>query len=242
VLRANSVPDALVGITLNLASIEGNTDSQEDSAAAKRMDATANRWFLDPIFRGRYPERLPMNASLDLVPIRDGDLEQISVPIDFLGVNNYFRTVVKAGPTGDGSDDQMVKPEFAEYTTMGWEVYPDGLYNLLTRLQRDYQPPAMYITENGAAFKDTPDEDGKVHDPRRENYLRLYLRAAHRAVADGVKLQGYFAWSLLDNFEWAHGYAQRFGITYVDYPTQRRVIKSSGRWYARAIAANGPID
>jgi beta-glucosidase len=242
VLRANSDPSAAIGITLNLNSVEENTGSEEDRAAAYREHAVTNRWFLDPLFRGRYPEITPQNAPMEMVPIRDGDLEQIRAPIDFLGVNNYFRTVVKAGPTGDGSDDQVLKPEFAEYTTMGWEVFPDGFYNLLTRLQRDYQPPALYVTENGAAFADTVGDDGKVHDPRREHYIREYLRAAHRAIADGVNLQGYFVWSLLDNFEWAYGYSQRFGITYVDYPTQQRIIKNSGRWYARAIAANGPVD
>jgi len=242
VIRANSAPGAKVGITLNLTPAHPAADNDADRAAADRHDRDSNRWFLDPLFHGHYPEGLYNGQGGTLLPIQNGDLETIRVPIDFLGVNNYSRTVVKAGPNGDGSDDEITHPEGAEYTAMDWEVSPDALHGLLVRVQRDYQPPALYITENGAAFDDSLGEDDQVHDPRRVAYYRAYLRACHQAIGEGTALKGYFAWSLLDNFEWAEGYGKRFGIAYVDYPTQRRIIKNSGRWYARAIAANGPAD
>jgi beta-glucosidase len=244
VLRANSKPEARVGITLNLDHVDPASDSAADRAAAARQDRFLNRWFLDPIFRAAYPEELlRFFASRGVIPpVEPGDLERMAVPIDFLGVNNYFRSLMQAGPSGDGSDDRHVKPESSSYTAMDWEIWPDGLRQLLVRLQRDYAPPALYVTENGAAFDDTPTPDGQVHDWPRVAYLRDHLRACRQAIAEGASLRGYFVWSLLDNFEWAEGYAKRFGITYVDYPTQGRVIKDSGRYYARVIRANGPLD
>ena len=242
VIRANSALGAKVGITLNLTPAHPAADNDADRAAADRHDRDSNRWFLDPLFHGRYPEDLYNGqGGAALLPVQNGDLETIKVPIDFLGLNNYSRLVVKAGPNGDGSDDEITHPEGSEYTAMGWEVSPDALRGLLVRVQRDYQPPAIYITENGAAFDDSLDDD-QAHDPRRVAYYQAYLRACHQAIGEGAALKGYFAWSLLDNFEWAEGYGKRFGITYVDYPTQRRIIKDSGRWYARAIIANGPTD
>jgi beta-glucosidase len=243
-LRANSKPEARVGITLNLNHVDPASDSEADRAAAAREDRFLNRWFLDPIFRAAYPpELLAFFASQGVTPpVEQGDLERIAVPIDFLGVNNYFRSVMQAGPSGDGTDDRHIKPESSSYTAMDWEIWPDGLRRLLVRLQRDYAPPALYITENGAAFDDTLTPDGQVHDAPRVVYLRDHLRACRQAILEGAALRGYFVWSLLDNFEWAEGYAKRFGITYVDYPTQRRVIKDSGRYYARVIRANGPVD
>jgi beta-glucosidase len=164
----------------------------------------------------------------------------ISTPIDFLGINNYHRMVIKAGRKEDGSEDRQVKSKGSEYTATDWEVSPDGLHDLLVRLHKDYRPSALHVTENGAAFDDKVDRDGQVHDPRRVAYYHAYISAACRATAEGVPLKGYFAWSLMDNFEWAEGYSKRFGIIYVDYKTQRRTIKDSGRWYASTIKANGP--
>jgi beta-glucosidase len=135
-----------------------------------------------------------------------------------------------------------VKPTGAEYTAMGWEVYPQGLYNLLVRLHKDYAIPELYITESGAAFVDTVTEDGRVHDERRVHYLREHFLQAHAAMTEGVPLKGYFVWSLLDNFEWAHGYTKRFGIIYINYPTQQRIIKDSGRWYQNVLATNGTVQ
>ena len=245
VLRAHGTSETQVGITLNLNHVDPASESAADRAAADRMDQRLNRWFLDPVFRGEYPtEALADYAALGAVPpVHDGDLARIAAPIDFLGVNNYFRSLVQGGPKGDGTDDiHDVKVPGAHYTAMGWEVYPDGLRQLLTRLHRDYQPTALYITENGAAYDDVLTAEGAVHDPERVAYLRDHLRSAREAITEGAPLRGYFVWSLLDNFEWAQGYAKRFGVIYVDYPTQRRVIKDSGRYYAGVIRANGPVE
>jgi beta-glucosidase len=245
VFRAHGTPETQVGITLNLNHVDSASDSAPDRAAAQRMDSGLNRWFLDPVFRGEYPaDALADFAALGAKPpIQDGDLARIAVPIDFLGVNNYFRSLIQAGPKGDGTDDiHNVKAPGAHYTAMGWEVYPDGLRKLLVRLHHDYQPAALYITENGAAYDDVLTAEDTVHDPERVAYLRDHLRAARQAIAEGAPLRGYFVWSLLDNFEWAQGYAKRFGVIYVDYPTQRRIMKDSGRYYAEVIRANGPVE
>jgi beta-glucosidase len=229
-----AAPDAQVGIVLNLAHAYPASDSPEDEAAAWRVDGEGNRWFLDPIFRGSYPaDLLDRNDALEPV-LQDGDLETISAPIDFLGVNNYFRFVVGAGPNGP----QFVANPEAQHTDMGWEVHPDGLYKLLVRVASDYAPPAIYVTENGAAFGDVRVHDGAVHDPERTAYLETYIDAVGRAAAEGAPVKGYFVWSFLDNFEWGHGYSKRFGIVYIDYPTLERVPKDSFYWYRDLIAAN----
>ena len=168
-----------------------------------------------------------------LPTIEDGDLEAISAPIDFLGVNYYRRHVVKAGANGSGPT--VVEAEGGEHTVVGWEVYPDGLYELLVRLHEDYDPPPLYVTENGAAFGDTR-RNGTVDDPERASYLERHLAAVARAIAAGVPVDGYFVWSLLDNFEWARGYTPRFGLVYVDYGTLERVPKQSYHWYRDFIA------
>ncbi|NOZ26964.1 MAG: beta-glucosidase [Chloroflexi bacterium] len=237
-LRDAGDADTQVGITLNLSPAHAASESEADQAAARRQDGFQNRWFLDPLFRGAYPPDM-LELYGDLAPqVAPGDMARIQAPLDFLGVNYYTRSVVKDAPDAEIPKTQAVKPEGPEYTEMGWEVYPEGLYELLTRLQRDYDPPALYITENGCAFPDEVNEQGQVDDERREAYLREHFIQAHRAIQDGVKLRGYFVWSLLDNFEWALGYSKRFGIVYVDYPTQRRIIKRSGRWYSKVIARN----
>jgi beta-glucosidase len=229
-----AAPDAQVGIVLNLAHAYPASDSPEDEAAAWRVDGEGNRWFLDPIFRGSYPADL-LDRNDALAPVlQDGDLETISAPIDFLGVNNYFRFVVGAGPNGP----QFVANPEAQHTDMGWEVHPDGLYKLLVRVANDYAPPAIYVTENGAAFGDVRVHDGAVHDPERTAYLETYIDAVGRAAAEGAPVKGYFVWSFLDNFEWGHGYSKRFGIVYIDYPTLERVPKDSFYWYRDLIAAN----
>jgi beta-glucosidase len=229
-----AAPDAQVGIVLNLAHAYPASDSPEDEAAAWRVDGEGNRWFLDPIFRGSYPADLLDRNELLAPVLQDGDLETISVPIDFLGVNNYFRFVVGAGPNGP----QFVANPEAQHTDMGWEVHPDGLYKLLARVANDYAPPAIYVTENGAAFGDVRVHDGAVHDPERTAYLDTYIDAVGRAAAEGAPVKGYFVWSFLDNFEWGHGYSKRFGIVYIDYPTLERVPKDSFYWYRDLIAAN----
>lgn len=225
-------PDAQVGITLNLAQSYPLSDSPEDEAAAWQVDGQGNRWFLDPLFRGSYPaDLLERNALVEPVN-QDGDLNAIAAPIDFLGINNYFRFIVSSGANGP----QMERHPEHQHTDMGWEVYPDGLYELLVRVARDYEPSAMYITENGAAFGDVRVHNGRVHDPERTNYIQSHIAAVGRAAAAGAPLKGYFVWSLLDNFEWAFGYSKRFGIVYIDYPTLERVPKDSFYWYRDFIA------
>ena len=171
------------------------------------------------------------------------------MPLDVLGVNYYTRHVVRAtgsaAPTSGraaawvGSEHVEAVGRSLPRTEMGWEIDPQGLYDVLTTVHREYGRIPLYVTENGAAFADAPGPDGTVADPQRVAYLDSHFRAAHRAIADGVDLRGYFVWSLLDNFEWAWGYSKRFGLVYVDYPTQRRIPKSSARWFAEVARGNG---
>jgi beta-glucosidase len=243
-IRSNCPSRMRVGITLNLNHVDPATLAVADLAAAHREDLRMNRWFLDPVFRGQYPsEAVELYARQGVrAPIAEGDLECIAAPIDFLGINNYFRSVVKAGPKGDGIDDVTVIPPHASLTAMDWEVWPDGMRELLLRLNRDYQPACMYVTENGAAYDDVVTPDGQIHDVERTAYIRDHLRAVHQAIAGGAPVAGYFVWSLLDNFEWAEGYSKRFGIVYVDYSTQQRIRKDSSLYYSRVVGQNAPID
>jgi beta-glucosidase len=233
ILRRNS-PASEVGITLNLDNPYAASESPDDIAATRWVDGLHNRWFLDPLFLGSYPEDM-LEAWAEIMPeVRAGDLELIATPIDFLGVNNYTSPLVAADDSGGRS--QIVRRADVDRTDMGWEVVPEGLEDLLLRLHRDYAPPAIYVTENGAAYSDIRGHDGSVHDPERQAYLGAYLASAARAVAEGVPLRGYFAWSLLDNFEWAWGYWKRFGLIYIDYATLERVPKGSFYWYRDFIA------
>ena len=233
VLRRES-PGADVGLTLDLVPAHPLTDTPADREAALHSDGFRNRWFLDAVLRGEYPaDMVERNASI-LPAIADGDMRTIATPLDFLGVNYYTRSIVRADPSG--ARPIVVEPEGVERTTMGWEVYPDGLHELLVRLRDDYTIPPLFITENGAAFPDDR-RNGSVDDPDRISYLAGHLDAVARAVEDGVPVHGYFVWSLLDNFEWAFGYSQRFGIVYIDYETLERVPKASYAWYRDFIAA-----
>lgn len=239
VLRENGDTATRVGITLNLSPVHSASDRPADEEAARRYDGFLNRWFLDPLFRRRYPEDMLEMLGSVLPDGYEEDLETIAVPMDFLGVNNYTRTVIADDPDSVVVETREVKPTGRPYTEMGWEVYPEGLYEILTRVHRDYAPPCIYVTENGAAFADRVDADGRVHDAQRMDFLREYIVQAHRALEEGVPLAGYFVWTLLDNFEWAYGYSKRFGIVYVDFATQERIVKDSGIWYRGVIAENG---
>jgi beta-glucosidase len=222
-----------VGIALNLAPVHAAGPGADHAEAAARMDGHLNRWFLDPLLRGRYPDDMLALYERRYGPLRearDGDLEAIGAPMDFLGVNYYSPQRVFAAPRG-GPLELDHAPAAPPITAMGWEVDPGGLHDLLLRLRRDYGPLPVYITENGASFDDPPATDGLVEDPQRTAYLRGHLEALARAVADGVDVRRYCVWSLLDNFEWEHGYDKRFGIVHVEYETQRRVPKRSGLWY-----------
>jgi beta-glucosidase len=225
-------PRAEVGVTVDLEYVEPASESAADLEAAVLFDGYRNRWFLDPLFRGEYPADLVAWFGEDVPDVRDGDLDAISAPVDFLGLNYYQRTHVEAGP---GGRPVAVRVPGAERTDMGWEVYPAGLHELLVRVHRDYGPRRVFVTENGAAYDDVRDGDGAVRDPERIGYLSRHTEAVAAALADGVPVAGYFVWSLHDNFEWAHGYAKRFGLVFVDYPTLERVPKDSFRWYRELI-------
>jgi beta-glucosidase len=238
VLRANSRrADAEFGITLSTTYAEPGDDSQQAQEAAVMVDGFNNRLFMDPLFKGRYPAAIGHLIDPHL-PIESGDMEKISAKMDFLGINYYFRTLALAVDDLTPSKVKARKVAGAQYTEMGWEVHPEGFYNLLKLVHEDYNPPKILITENGAAFADKLEEGQggpAVHDPDRLNYLRDHFEAALKASREGVPVKGYFVWSFLDNFEWAYGFSKRFGIVYVDYPTQRRIVKDSGRWYQRFL-------
>ena len=236
-----------IGLVCNLYPIqphraEGVSYPEEDMAAAVRlMDGYTNRWWLDPIYKARYPQDI-WDDRKHLPVVKDGDLAVIGARPDFMGVNYYHRSVVRPvrreGKVtyGGVSAKELGRP----YTTMGWEIYPEGLHELLTRLKADYADPDIYVTENGMAMEDAVAPDGRVHDDYRTDYLRRHFEQAARCLADGVKLKGYFIWTLMDNFEWESGWGQRFGLIYTDYKTLDRTIKDSGLWYRDFIAAQKP--
>ena len=239
--RESARGDEQIGITLNLAPIQPNSDSPADREAAHRSDGFMNRWYLDPIFRGSYPEDMvEIFSRLFEMPLQEEeDAKIIAEPIDFLGINNYTRMLVEATGSADDFMVNPINPPDREYTEMGWEVYPEGLSELLIRVNRDYGPIPLYVTENGAAFPDQLNARGEVDDPRRINYLQTYLYESWKAMEKGVPLKGYFVWTLLDNFEWAFGYSKRFGLVYVDFENQKRYLKNSAHWYKEVISRNG---
>jgi beta-glucosidase len=250
VLRSHS-PGCEVGITLNLSPVHAASGSPADADARRRYDGYLNRWFLDPIFRGEYPADIVRDYTMaEFLPergaafIRPGDLRQMAAPTDFLGVNYYNRAVVRDVNVTDRDNLARVAHvrQPGPATDIGWEVYPRGMLEMLLRVHLEYGPAKIYVTENGASYADGPDASGRIADKKRVDFFRDHLLATHRAISLGVPVAGYFAWSLMDNFEWAHGYTQRFGITWVDYATQKRTPKESALWYRRVIAENGLED
>lgn len=231
ILRAN-VPQAQVGIVLDMNMPEPATRAPEDIAAAERFAGFQNRWYLDPLFKGCYPSDMVALYGEAVPDIHLDDMAQISVPIDYLGVNFYRRSVIAAGNEVPPVNYQRISPP-GEYTAMGWEVSPQGIYDILQFVHDHYRVPKLYITENGAAFPDEIGANGQVQDDARVRYLEQHFIQLHRAIQSGIPLQGYFVWSLMDNFEWAYGYSKRFGLIYVDYPTQKRIIKNSGHFLAQ---------
>ena len=235
-LRA-TVPDSVVGITQVSMPAYPATDSDADRAAARRFDGFVNRWYWEPPLLGQYPADILERLGPMAPTIESGDLERIAPPIDFFGHNSYTRAVVRDDPASMLIGATQIDTHNPK-TEMGWEIYPDHLYDALTRITRDYGALDIYITENGAAFRDAV-VNRRVNDPQRIDYLHTHLAACHRAIQDGVKLRGYFCWSLLDNFEWAYGYSKRFGLIHVDYASQRRIVKDSGRFFGDAARRNG---
>jgi beta-glucosidase len=242
IIRAN-VAGGKVGPVFDLNVAEPASASAADKAAAQRFDGAQNRWFLDAVFKGQYPaDLMELYARHNLLPeIREGDLKAISAPVDFLGVNIYRRSVMQAGHDLPPLNFQRVSPP-GQYTAVNYEVWPQSMYDILHYVQRNYGPPAIYISENGAAFEnDRVEADGRVIDLERSAYMVSYLEQAARAAAEGVPLKGYFAWTLMDNFEWACGYRTRFGLVHVDFKTQARHIKESGRLFGEIALQGGRL-
>ncbi len=241
-IRSYTSPQARAGITLNLTPVSAADDRAETLQGVEQMDVLYNRWFLDPLFRGQYPGSLFTNLAVSPPSLEDADMALIATKLDFVGINYYFRLLLRARR---GNAQQALAPAYeqvvpvpgASYTEMAWEIYPQGLGECLLRVQREYAPALMLVTENGAAFADQWDGKNAVRDERRVQYLREHIAMLEHASRQGVPVGGYFVWSLLDNFEWTDGYSKRFGLVYVDYATQRRLIKESGRWYAAFIQA-----
>jgi beta-glucosidase len=233
-----AVPGARVGLVNVHHTCEPASDRPEDIEATARFDGHVNRWWLDPIHGRGFPADMQRVYGVDL-PEQPGDLATIATPLDFLGANYYSPTVIADDPGGPVPYAREVPPDGVPRNMLGWEIRAAGLEQVLVRLAREYGARELYVTENGSAWADNLTSDGQVHDGGRLRYLEEHLAACGRAVQRGVPLAGYFAWSLLDNFEWDYGYDARFGLVYVDYATQQRVMKDSGRRYAEIIAAHG---
>jgi beta-glucosidase len=237
-IRASAKQPVKVGITLNLNPMYPASESKKDRDAARRVDALVNRAVLDPLLKGTSPiQEFSLVKMISGSLIKAGDLEKIK-QVDLLGVNYYTRSVLTHESKFPLVSAAQTFPEGNEYSGM-WEIYPEGLYEILMRIWKDYQPSCeLMVTENGVPIPDGFDFDGRVRDERRIRYLQNHIAQVHRAIKDGVPVKGYFHWSLMDNFEWALGYGPRFGIVYVDYKTLKRTVKDSGRWFAKVIQDN----
>ncbi|KZK76663.1 Beta-glucosidase A [Pseudovibrio sp. W64] len=230
IIRKN-VPDAQIGIVLDLNPVTPASDAIADIDAARRFEGCQNRWYLDAIFNGRYPTDMLETYKAVLPHIETTDLQEIRQPLDYLGINIYRRSIIKDGTEFAPVNFKRHLPE-GQYTQMDWEVHPECLYDILQYVNTNYAPKQLFITENGAAFSDTLETDGSIQDWDRSTYVLSHLKQAARAIEDGVPLKGYFCWTLMDNFEWAEGYLPCFGLIHVDFETQKRTIKQSGRLYS----------
>jgi beta-glucosidase len=232
-------PTGQVGVVLNLEPKEPASNAPQDVTAAVRADAYTNRQFLDPLFLGFYPAEMRDIYCGSWSTHSESDMVLIREPFDFLGVNYYTRYVVRAEPQVGPVGASSVRQEGAEYTEMGWEVFPTGLRRTLLWIKQRYGDIPLYITENGAAFADPTEYDHLIKDVARVNFFRNHLLAAHQALEEGVNLRGFFAWSIFDNFEWTFGYTKRFGVFGVDFTTQRRIPKLSAKFYQEVIQSRG---
>jgi beta-glucosidase len=231
--------DYSIGLVVNLTPFDPASDTAADRNAAARMSTYVNRQFLDPVLLGEAPVEMADMFDDAWQPFDESDLRLIRQPIDFVGINYYLRVVVRDDPAAGPTRVAIVETPNCRRTAMGWEIFPQGLTETLLWVKKRYGNMPLYITENGAAFDDFPGPNGVIDDLDRVEYLRDHLVAARRAIELGVDLRGYFAWSLLDNFEWGYGYSKRFGIVGVDYATQRRTPKASARFYGNVIRSNG---
>ncbi|MFI0733712.1 GH1 family beta-glucosidase [Streptomyces sp. NPDC021225] len=229
-----AAPGAEVGIVNNLSTVHAATDRPEDLAAARRLDGHTNRWWLDPVHGRGFPADMREVYGVEL-PEQPGDLETIAAPLDWLGLNYYFPVTVTDAPTAPAPHAHGIRRPDVPRTGMDWEIDPTGIETLLLRLTDEYGARKLYVTENGSSYPDVIRPDGTVDDPERQDYLIQHLVACASAARKGAPLAGYFAWSLLDNFEWAYGYDKRFGLVHVDYRTQARTIKGTGHRYAEII-------
>jgi beta-glucosidase len=237
-LRTSLTPGAQIGIALNLNPVYPASDTEEDRQAAFRTDVVINRTFLEPLMTGHFPQAVETLFGPFFPEQQPEDMQRIGAPLDFLGINYYSRVVMRHDPDFPIINASQVFPDGNEYSQM-WEIYPEGLYQLLQWVWKDYQPAHILISENGVPVADGLDLDERVRDYRRIRYLRDHLIQVHRLIQDGIPVEGYFVWSLMDNFEWAHGYSKRFGIVYVDFDSLERRVKDSGAWYAQLIRENG---
>ena len=238
-------PSARVGTAFSMSPCEPATNSEEDKLAAERAHAITNLWFLEPALKSRYPDALAFLPET-VMGVQSGDFEKMKAPLDFIGINLYYRMIASAPSAFERLSHaqqwlfpvKMAGGKQGPKTDMGWEVWPQALYDMVMRITHDYNRPVIEITESGCAYNDGPDANGAIHDSRRIEYHRQYLQALAQAMADGADVRGYHAWSLMDNFEWAEGFSQRFGLAYVDFKTQKRTIKESGRWYGKVAQEN----
>jgi beta-glucosidase len=230
--------DTRVGIVINVDAVMPRSAHPADASAARMVELTRNNWYLETVLRGEYPAAAVEHYGWDRGEVEAGDMALISAPMDHLGINYYSRQVIGDESVADSDRPAPIIETDLPRTTMGWEVYPDGLRDLLIQYDREFELPPVYVAENGVAF---PDEliAGAVNDDNRRAYLESHFKAAADAAEAGVDLRGFFIWSLLDNFEWQHGYSQRFGLAWTDYESQRRIVKDSGRWFASMITSGG---
>lgn len=229
-----------IGMVVNLEPKYAASDADSDAAAVRRADAYMNRQYLDPLFRGSYPSELREMFGEAWPDFPAADFESIRQPIDFLGINYYTRGLTRHDPSVPIERATRVKNPRAAYTETGWEVFPQGLTDILLWVTERYGRMPLYITENGAAFYDPPvAENDRIDDPLRTDYLRKHLHATLDAIDRGADVRGYYAWSLLDNYEWNAGYSKRFGLIHVDYGTQKRTVKESGKFYGEVVRGKG---
>ena len=236
-MRATGKPE-MIGTAFSMSSMYPASDSAEDRAAAERQHGFSNTWFLDPMYKGSYPAAyVEQEKTLARMDIRPGDMEQIRDKLDFIGINLYQRAIIANDPGNLNTGGRLV-PGPGPRTEFSWEVWPAAIYQMIKRIDADYGHPPIYVTENGCSYGSAPGADGRVHDDKRIEFYHGYVGQVARALDEGCDVRGYYAWTLLDNFEWAMGFSQRFGLTYTDFETQKRTIKDSGYWFRDLIAKN----